>query len=292
MWKNAVTYMRGKDEVCGIYLRQAEEGEGKLTLFYNHKVSEHSKDDFQQYIKTHLLRRALPDSVVEHRIVICTECQTPISELQVHGRQQRGFDYINCPVCGHTVSFSGREAQRTDVRSVVYEMDRTADEKRRRDTYSSMLQGKIETGDFDVFLCHNNLDKPIIQRLSDFLKRYGILPWLDIEQLRPGFDWQTVLEEQIGQIKSAAVFVGRNGIGPWQDKEQKAFLRQFLGKDRPLIPVILPDCEVAPALPLFLQDFTYVDFRLLVPNPMEQLAWGITGKRQLITENIDLRVGR
>jgi GTPase SAR1 family protein/sugar lactone lactonase YvrE len=292
MWKNAVTYIRGKDEICGLYLRQAEEGEGKLTLFFNPKVSETSKDDFQQYIKAHLLRRALPDSVIEHQTVICPECQTPVSELQIQARQQRGFDSMNCPVCDHIVSFSGREAQRTDVTSVIYEMDRTADEKRRHDTYSSMLQGKVETGDFDVFLCHNHLDKAIISRLSDFLKTYGILPWLDIEQLRPGFHWQKILEEQIGQIKSAAVFVGRNGIGPWQDLEQAAFLREFYSKSLPLIPVILPDCEVEPPLPFFLRDFTYVDFRLLVPNPMEQLEWVITGKRQLITDNIDLRGGR
>jgi hypothetical protein len=49
-------------------------------------------------------------------------------------------------------------------------------------------------------------------------KREGIKPWLDEDQIRPGTSWQTVLGEQIGSIKSAAVFMGKNGIGPWQDE--------------------------------------------------------------------------
>ena len=39
-------------------------------------------------------------------------------------------------------------------------------------------------------------------------------PWLDEWKLRPGLPWQPLLEEQIGKIKSAAVFVGKNGRGP------------------------------------------------------------------------------
>ena len=37
--------------------------------------------------------------------------------------------------------------------------------------------------------------------------------------------WKPFLEWQIGQIKSAAVFVGREGLGPWQSIEMEAFLR-------------------------------------------------------------------
>jgi hypothetical protein len=36
--------------------------------------------------------------------------------------------------------------------------------------------------------------------------------------------WQKGLEEQISKGKSVAVFVGKSGIGPWQDKEIEAFL--------------------------------------------------------------------
>ena len=88
------------------------------------------------------------------------------------------------------------------------------------------------------------------------LKGRDIHPWLDEWELPPGRPWQPLLEEQIGQIRSAAVFVGENGIGPWQDMELNAFLRQFVSKSCPVIPVILPECEETPELPIFLSGMT------------------------------------
>jgi hypothetical protein len=94
-------------------------------------------------------------------------------------------------------------------------------------------------GDFDVFLCHNGEDKPAVKRIGELLKERGILPWLDEWELRPGLPWQSALGQQIGQIKSAAVFVGKNGRGTWQDLELEAFLRQFVKRGCPVIPVLL-----------------------------------------------------
>jgi hypothetical protein len=61
--------------------------------------------------------------------------------------------------------------------------------------------------------------------------------------------------------------------------EVEAFLRQFVKRECPVIPVILPDCENVPDLPIFLEGMTWVDFRRRDPDPMEQLIWGITGER-------------
>ena len=99
------------------------------------------------------------------------------------------------------------------------------------------------------------------KQIGEQLKLHGILPWLDEWELRPGLPWQPLLEKQIGKIKSAAVFVGKNGRGPWQDAELYAFLRQFAKRECPVIPVILPDGESAPDLPIFLEGMTWVDFR-------------------------------
>lgn len=61
---------------------------------------------------------------------------------------------------------------------------------------------------FDIFLCHNSEDKPAVREIAQQLCKEGIKPWLDEDQIRPGTTWQTALGEQIGSIKSAAVFVG------------------------------------------------------------------------------------
>jgi hypothetical protein len=76
-----------------------------------------------------------------------------------------------------------------------------------------------------------------------------------------------------------AVFVGESGFGPWQDLEMQAFLREFVKRRCPVIPVILPDCDNVPDLPVFLSGMTWVDFRVDDPDPLKKLVWGITGKK-------------
>lgn len=132
---------------------------------------------------------------------------------------------------------------------------------------------------FDVFLCHNIADKPAVKEIGLKLVEQGIVPWLDEWELRPGVPWQRLLEEQIAKIKSAAVFVGREGIGPWQRQELDGFLREFAKRHCPVIPVLLPGAPVQPSLPLFLMEMTWVDFRVSQPDPLARLIWGITGNR-------------
>ena len=77
-----------------------------------------------------------------------------------------------------------------------------------------MSEPNTNTEIFDVFLCHNSEDKPEIRNIARQLAENGIKPWLDEDQIQPGELWQTVLGEQIRNIKSAAVFVGESGLGP------------------------------------------------------------------------------
>jgi nucleotide-binding universal stress UspA family protein len=143
----------------------------------------------------------------------------------------------------------------------------------------SELERKRNAGEFDVFLCHNWADKPAVKKIARRLRERGILPWLDEWELRPGQPWQPLLEQQISQIKSAAVFVGSSGLGPWQEQEIHGLLREFATRRCPVIPVLLPDAPAQPKLPIFLGAMTWVDFRVSDPDPMERLVWGITGAR-------------
>ena len=130
---------------------------------------------------------------------------------------------------------------------------------------------------FDVFLCHNSKDKSEVKQIGEQLKQQGLKPWLDEWEFRPGLPWQRELERQIGHIKSAAVFVGSSGFGPWQEHELDAFLREFVKRQCPVIPVLLPTAPQQPILPIFLNSYMWVDFRQQQPEPMGQLIWGITG---------------
>jgi nucleotide-binding universal stress UspA family protein len=145
---------------------------------------------------------------------------------------------------------------------------------------SSHGQGK-SPAPFDVFLSHNSEDKPAVRELAYALKARGLKVWLDEWELRPGHPWQEALEQIIETTKAAAVLVGKDGLGPWQDAEMRGCLSEFVtGKKAPVIPVLLPGAPQRPKLPLFLKGFTWVDLRHgLTVESLDRLEWGITGKK-------------
>lgn len=282
MWKNAARFTTAAGGQYGIWLRQLEEGKAELTLFYGSSTIEPMRALFEDYVRAHLERRALPGTIYQRRVYACATCDTPLTDVQVRRCLERGLRETHCVVCQSSISLVEPRTQRltTAEQRVLNRLDRAADIQRERERAVSVLQGKIATEDFDVFLCHNSDDKPAVRAVGAQLRERAILPWLDEEQLRPGLPWQRALEAQIGRIKSAAVFVGQHGIGPWQEPELRAFLEEFVRRDVPVIPVLLPDAPEEPQLPVFLRSMTWVDFRRAAPDPLKQLLWGITGKRE------------
>ena len=132
----------------------------------------------------------------------------------------------------------------------------------------------------DVFLCHNSADKPIVRRLARQLQTREIKPWFDEWDLVPGRTWQEALEQAIKTIPAAAILVGGSGVGPWEDRELRAFLGEFVRRGMPVIPVLLPGCPDVLELPLFLREFTWVDMRKGLRKPeLDRLIWGITGTK-------------
>ena len=134
----------------------------------------------------------------------------------------------------------------------------------------------------DVFLCHNSEDKPEVEKIRTELLQREIDAWLDKYDFEPFRPWQDQLEEIIGQIQAAAIFIGSSGVGHWADIEMKGFLVEFVKRKLRMGLVILPSCkysltELEEKTPRFLRSFHWVDFRQQDPDPMKQLIWGITG---------------
>ena len=63
--------------------------------------------------------------------------------------------------------------------------------------------------------------------------------------LQPGRPWQELMADGIGRSRAGAVLVGRDGIGPWENREMQALLNRAVNLDIPVIPVLndndLPD---------------------------------------------------
>ncbi|MCY7282598.1 MAG: toll/interleukin-1 receptor domain-containing protein, partial [Cyanobacteria bacterium CAN_BIN43] len=132
---------------------------------------------------------------------------------------------------------------------------------------------------FDVFLCHNTADKPAVRQIAVKLQDLELKPWLDVDELRPGEPWQPLVEQQIGTVNAAAVFIGADGTGPWQSEELRAFLQEYKNRGCRVIPVILNSAPEGTELPPFLRNYGWVDFRMAEPEPISQLYWGITGQK-------------
>ena len=286
LWKDAVTYTtrRGKKGgVCGMSLHNSGDGKGELTLFFSENASEETCFYFEEYIYSHLQTHAVPETLRRSRVFVCSHCGMPVPHMYVVELRKRDLNKMKCVFCNTDISLLDREERLNVTHNYrVLEMDLEADKQRKREAVDSVRQGYQDsqaTEDFDVFLCHNQEDKAEVKKIGKLLKESGLAPWLDEWELRPGFPWQRILEEQITHIKSVAVFVGKNGVGPWQHNELDAFLREFVRRGCPVIPVLLADAPQEPALPVFLRAMTWVDFRKQGSEPMERLIWGITGRR-------------
>jgi hypothetical protein len=128
-----------------------------------------------------------------------------------------------------------------DKASDASEIDQNADIRRKQETDAAILQGKIETNDFDVFLAHNSQDKYQVEAIANALRQRGLNPWIDQEQIAPGQWVQDAIQDTIvSQVKSAAIFIGSSGIGKWQALELRSFIQQCAEGELAVIPVLLP----------------------------------------------------
>lgn len=280
MWKNAATYQSSFGGTCGMYLREVSEGTGELALFYSEGVLAPIRSQFEDFIQYHLRARSLSGTLSFRRPAVCRSCGFLVTDQLTRIRLQRGFDWLDCPGCGQRLGLvQSQDPISARPAAEASRMERSADAQRDRNAAALIVEGKIATQDFDVFLCHNVKDKEIIRRLGHQLMELGLLPWLDEWELRPGLPWQRCLEAQISNIKAAAVFVGPDGIGPWMSQEIDAFLREFVRRNCPVIPVRLPGAPPSVSFPVFLNAMTWIDLAVKTPDPVDQLIWGITGRR-------------
>jgi hypothetical protein len=135
---------------------------------------------------------------------------------------------------------------------------------------------------YDVFLSHNSADKPTVEALARRLTGAGIRPWLDKWNLIPGEPWQEAIEEALDACQTVAVFLGPNGIGPWENEEMRSAIDERVrDKSRRVIPVLLPGASVpqSQSLPRFLRRLTWVDFGRGVDDAetFQSLVAGIRG---------------
>lgn len=105
---------------------------------------------------------------------------------------------------------------------------------------------------FHVFLAHHSEDKPLVREIATKLKQRGFKPWIDEEQIAPGRSFQQEIQQAINTVETAAIILGKEGIGRWQEWEIQTFFSRCVEKNMTVIPVLLPGVnEVPETLPFY-----------------------------------------
>lgn len=111
-----------------------------------------------------------------------------------------------------------------------------------------------------VFLCHASTDKPKVRELYRYLKKRGIQPWFDEEDLVGGQDWQVEIPKALATSDAIIICLTTNSVDKegYIQKEIKFALDKALEMPEGrifLIPVKFEECEV----PFTLSRYQWVD---------------------------------
>jgi hypothetical protein len=121
-----------------------------------------------------------------------------------------------------------------------------------------------------VFLCHASADKPKVHELYRDLRKRGIKPWLDKEDLLPGQEWDVEIDKALGSSDAIIICLTKNSVDKegYIQREIKFALDKALEMPEGrifLIPLRFEECEV----PFRLARYQWVD--LFEPSGFSKL---------------------
>ncbi|MCA8950482.1 MAG: TIR domain-containing protein [Planctomycetes bacterium] len=256
-WRNATLFHAAVGGTCGLWLREVAEGRAELTLFYGEGASDETRRQFESFVARHLERRALPDTIAIRRVRSCQDCHTPVTDRQVRLRRERGFDFIDCNVCGSRIDLASADVPAAASEAVAT-MDREADRGRALEANVATLAGKRATNDFDVFISYSSKDRAfVVDWLVPRLERHAILPCLDIVDFDVGKAALDNMEQAVKACPKTLLVLTPN----WLASEWAGFEGLLVQKKDPagvrqrVVPLLLEPCE----LPDRLDVLTFAD---------------------------------
>ena len=113
--------------------------------------------------------------------------------------------------------------------------------------------------EYDVFLSHNQADKPRVRKLAERLKGAGVRVWFDEWNVGPGDIIALKVDEGLDQSRVLVLCLSPKALASgWVALERStAIHRDPANAGRRFIPLLLADCD----LPDTLKRYKYVDFR-------------------------------
>lgn len=112
---------------------------------------------------------------------------------------------------------------------------------------------------YDVFLSHNQHDKPRVRELAERLREAGLRVWIDESMVKAGDIITLAVEEGLEQSRTLVLCLSERALASdWVKLERStAIHRDPANTGRRFIPLLLADCD----LPKSSRRYKYVDFR-------------------------------
>jgi hypothetical protein len=107
----------------------------------------------------------------------------------------------------------------------------------------------------DAFLAYHSSDVEAVRRIAAELKKLNTRCWFDLDELQAGQLVQDALEAALRNCRTTIIFIGANGLGPWEKFETREAIAAAVHSGRPVIPVVLAGTEFPDGTPAFLRQF-------------------------------------
>ena len=122
-----------------------------------------------------------------------------------------------------------------------------------------------------VFISYSRYDAPFVDRLANDLRKCGVQPWTDRENIAPGKSWQSEIERGLKNATLTIFVISSNSLkSPWMLAELGAFWET----KKKIIPAVIEDVDVS-ALPASIYTIQWADFRQSYDNGLKSLLSGI-----------------
>jgi GTPase SAR1 family protein len=281
-FRDAAAYSADCGGRCVVRLTDHANGTGELEVSFEPDTPPPVRQGFLEFVARHLEAKSKPGSVTRRHAYHCARCQNPFEDRVVRLRLEAKKNKLVCPVCEASTPLVDLLVVPTAASTAVADrMDANAKAGRQRITAEWVIKAKEAEGKYDVFLSHNSKDKAAVEEIARRLKSVGIRPWLDRWDMVPGETVTEALEKAIKTIKCAVLFFGPADVGRWHVMEIRAYVESKAGQEARFIPVILPNVEGAPELPIFVRQSLWVDMRDWKEprnDAFHRLVCGILGK--------------